>query len=292
MQYSVSTNVARSLACLGLVSILVASTADSAHAQGSQFFIGPDGFGFGYEDNNVGIAIGRTPYDRRDDYDQRYDNRRRYDDRDYYDNDDYGDYYSEPEAVEPPPSSIIEANDHAVEYQELAEASFREGAYQDALRWSRHAAVEDPKNGKLHLFAAQTYFAIGDFGRAAAATQRGMSLLKRNDWGFVVENYAEFYTGDDYVDQMAKLVALINKNPDVPYAYFLRGYHYGYLGHKKAAQKDLARAVSLEQRDRLAGELLVAMGGKLPEQKAIAAPRPPEDSAAAISKKAADTASP
>jgi tetratricopeptide (TPR) repeat protein len=283
MKRSYSVAVVRGLSCMALASVLIASTTNNARAQGSRFYFGPDGFGYGYDDGNVGIAIGSTPYDRRDEDD------RRYDDRDVYEDDNY---YAEPEAVEPPLSSIIETTDGAVEYQAFAEEAFRDAAYQEALRWSRHAVLEDTKNGKLHLFAAQTFFAVGDFGRAAAATQRGMSLLKKKDWGFVVENYADFYANDDYVDQMAKLVALIKKHPDVPFAYFLRGYHYGYLGHKKAAQKDLAKAVSLEQRDRLAGELLVAMGGELPKKRTAAAPKPPAGSAAVTTTKTADKAIP
>ena len=64
------------------------------------------------------------------------------------------------------------------------------------------------------------------------------------------------------------------------------------MGHKKAAQQDLAKAVSLESRDRLAGELLVVMGGELPKQRPIAAPKPPEDTAATVTRRAGDKEGP
>ena len=97
--------------------------------------------------------------------------------------------------------------------------------------------------------------------------------MDRSQWGFVVENYKKFYRGDDYVTQMAKLGEFIKENPDAAYAYFLRGYHYKYLGYDEAARKQLAKAVELENRDRLAAELLVMAGGKAPD----AAPSLPPD---------------
>ncbi len=94
--------------------------------------------------------------------------------------------------------------------------------------------------------------------------QRGVSLLEQGEWGFVVENYKKFYRGNDYVTQMAALVTYNKENPDAAYGRLVRGYHYAFLGYKKPAQKQLAKAVELESRDRLAADLLVMVGGKVP----------------------------
>jgi tetratricopeptide (TPR) repeat protein len=182
-------------------------------------------------------------------------------------------YVVETEVVEPttavPPAvqngAVIPAAGAAAEFQLEAEQAFEDHRYEDAARLSNHAIVEDSQNGKLHLFASQTFFALEDYASAAAAVQQAASLLDRSEWGFVVENYQQFYRGDDYVTQMAKLDKHIEQNPEAAYAYFLRGYHYLFLGHKEAARDDLAKAVALENRDVLAAELLKMAGGQVPD---------------------------
>lgn len=160
--------------------------------------------------------------------------------------------------------AAIPAAGEAGEFQKQAEEAFRENRYEDAARLSNHAIVEDSRNGKLHLFASQTFFALEDYTSAAAAVQQAAALLDRSEWGFVVKNFQQFYQGDDYVTQMAKLDDYIDQNPKAAFAYFLRGYHFLFLGHEEAARKDLAKAVELEPRDLLAAELLEMAGGKAP----------------------------
>ncbi len=178
--------------------------------------------------------------------------------------------------------SVIVAAGHAGEYQMLAEQAFRERRYDDAARLVNHALIEDGNNGKLHLFASQALFALGDYRASAAAIQRGAAVLDRNEWGFVVENFKKFYRGKDYVMQMDELVKFMKENPDEAYAYFLRGYHYKYLGYDEAARKQLARAVELESRDQLAAELLVLAGGQRTAKPAINDQSPPDKPADAV----------
>ncbi len=165
---------------------------------------------------------------------------------------------------------VIAAAGNAGEFQWQAEQAFREQRYEDAARLVNHAVVEDGDNGLLHLFASQALFAMGDYQSAAAAVQQGAALLDRSQWGFVVENFREFYGANDYVPQAKALVEFTKANPNESYAFFLLGYHYKFLGHDEAARKQLAKAVELESRDRLAGELLVMAGGQLPAQQTTA----------------------
>lgn len=269
----------------------------------NQFYFGPGGFGYSYFGRGFGISVG-LPINR---YYQYYDVAQPYfvDTVQPYFVDPYPQpYYTqyalpadtiidgavlgEPTLSAPAPSlptenpvyldgpSVIPAAGNASEFQAQAEQAFREQRYEDAARSSNHALIEDPGNGLLHLFASQVFFALGDYRSSAAALQLGASLLEREQWGFVVENYKQFYRGKDYVTHMASLVEFIRNDSSQPYAHFLRGYHYLYLGYAKEAQAPLLKAVELEPRDRLAAELLVTAGGQLPESASTSRPDPDE----------------
>ena len=79
--------------------------------------------------------------------------------------------------------------------------------------------------------------------------------------GHVVENYSQYYRGNGYVDQMARLNEFIKSNPDAASARFVRGYQFGFLGQTEVAIRDLNRALELESRDQLAAELVSRFGG-------------------------------
>ena len=233
-------------------------------------------YGYGYRGSSLSVYLGSPLYGSTTYYYEPY----------YYSVPYYVPYavpvpYAVETAVaEPAPAAplvsangaVIPAAGDAAEYQGQAEEAFRERRYEDAARLSNHAIVDDSQNGKLHLFASQAFFALEDFVSAAAAVQQAAALLDRSEWGFVVENYQQFYQGDDYVDQMEKLNEAIAKEPDAAYAYFLRGYHFLFLGHEEAAQKDLLKAVELEPRDLLAAELLRMAGGEVPAPAAESQP--------------------
>ena len=174
--------------------------------------------------------------------------------------------------VAPPPSSVRNSRSAAVppsaqresDYQRLAKDAFRAGRYDQALRLGNHALVEAPRDGKLYLFVSQALFATGDYQGAATAIHRGASLLEPKDWGYVVENFRKYYRGKDYVEQMDRLTKFIEANPDAVSARFLRGYHHAYLGHRETARRELAKAVELEGRDKLAARLLEMFGAQTP----------------------------
>jgi len=157
-------------------------------------------------------------------------------------------------------------------FQRKAEAAFRAGDFQRAARMANHALVEMPRQGKLLLFAAQTLFAVGDYRSAAAVIHQAASQLDSNQWGYVVENYKQYYRGRAFVEQMDRLNEYLEENPNAAYAHFLRGYQHGFLDHPKAALRDLNKAVELESRDKLAAQLIERFGGKppvVPDQPAL-----------------------
>ncbi|OHB80678.1 MAG: hypothetical protein A2W31_12785, partial [Planctomycetes bacterium RBG_16_64_10] len=176
-----------------------------------------------------------------------------------------------PEEIAPPEPSgaAIRAGDQFVAQ---AEAAFRAGRYEHAVTDIQHALVELPNDGHLSLLLSQALFAVGDFQGAITAAYRGMALLDTNQWGSIVENYAQYYGNDDYVAQMRRLDRYIDENPKAAYAYALRGYHFGYLGHEKQARADLGKAIELEPRDQFAATLLEQFGG--PEHRPTPPPGP------------------
>ena len=155
-----------------------------------------------------------------------------------------------------------------------AEAAFRNSNYDEAARLSNHALVDSPQDGKLVLFFAQTLFAIGDYQGAASAIHRAASLLDPEQWGYVVENYAQYYRGNGYVDQMARLNDFIKSNLESASARFVRGYQFGFLGQTEVAIRDLNRALELENRDQLAAELVRRFGGNPVTDSAVLSAAP------------------
>ena len=153
-------------------------------------------------------------------------------------------------------TSSIPAAANAAPYQAQAEQAFRNNKIEDAIRLSHHAVVEDGQNGKLHLFAAQALFAGGRYAEAVDALRVATSLLPRDEWGHVIENYKQFYRGSNYVSQMNRLVEFIGNNPDAAYAKTLRGFQYKYLGYDEAAQSQLTKAQQANPQDDLAAKLL------------------------------------
>tara|TARA_R110002073_G_scaffold154858_1_gene310038 strand:+ start:9016 stop:9882 length:867 start_codon:yes stop_codon:yes gene_type:complete len=160
----------------------------------------------------------------------------------------------------PGPSVPVDSAD-SNSFRVRAEAAFRNSNYAEAARLSNHALVDSPQDGKLVLFFAQTLFAIGDYQGAASAIHRAASLLDPEQWGYIVENYSQYYRGNGYVDQMARLNEFIKSNPDAASARFVRGYQFGFLGQTEVAIRDLNRALELESRDQLAAELVSRFSG-------------------------------
>lgn len=170
----------------------------------------------------------------------------------------------------PETPAVIATSPSAAMFQRDAEQAFRDNRLQDADRLAGHAAVEDSKNGKVLLFAAQVKFALGEYETAANLIHQAATLLDPKDWGFVVENYQKFYRGQNYVQQMEPLVNFTRDNPTMGYAHFLRGYQYRYLGYLPSARGLLSRAVDLDRNDTMAAQLLASLPPEQPQPSAVA----------------------
>ncbi|VAX41321.1 hypothetical protein MNBD_PLANCTO02-2429, partial [hydrothermal vent metagenome] len=164
------------------------------------------------------------------------------------------------------PSTAIQTatSTEGKQYQQRAESAFRAGRYNEALKLSNHALVETPRNGNLLLFISQTLFASGDYRGAAATIHQASSILDKKEWGYIVKNWRNYYSGNAYNNAIDKLNNYVKKNPNAADARFLQAYHFGFLNHKEFARKEMIKVIELESRDRLAVELLVMFGGKAP----------------------------
>lgn len=154
------------------------------------------------------------------------------------------------------PFPIIATKAVAFSAQQRAEFYFREGNYSEAAKLARQVTVLDSDNGPARLFAAQTFFAIGDYERATAEIKTAIEMLPVQNWDYVVREFRAFYGQNDYVEQMERLNQFLLEFPNHRSARLLRGYHYAGLGHWQAADDDLSYAIAVGADEHLGNELV------------------------------------
>jgi len=206
--------------------------------------VGPGGISYGYQSRNFGIVIGPSLGSYVDPY---YAPRR-------VNYGSHGSYYERPDMVLPP--IIPPQNEQMLGYHQQAENAFRQQQYSDAARLAKHALIEDSRNGKLHLFLSQALFAVGDYYGSADSIRQALPLLKRHQWGYIVESRQNYYANQQYATQLTRLTTFIDNNPRASDAFFVRGYQRLFLGQERAARLDLEVASQLDEQDPFAEELL------------------------------------
>ena len=273
---------------------------DGHNHGGGQSFLGisPWGLNYGYQDRNFGIQIGPVGgnqgfYDPQPMYVQP-----NYPPAYYQYDPGYGSYSSPGMSInagnQPTPAnnnnlkSVLNNSTSNPKFAENVVSNpgsrtyylqslqlFSSGDYKNASRVALHAMLEDPANGQLKLYISQCQLANGDYEAAAAHLYDGLSRLEQEQWGGVVENFRQFYKQNDYVPQFDKLVKFAQENPEAAYAYSLRGYHYYYLGHPEAAEKQWTKALEIDPKEPLALKLKVLTDGATPPaDPTLAAPLP------------------
>jgi tetratricopeptide (TPR) repeat protein len=172
-------------------------------------------------------------------------------------------------------AAVADADDSedsaGAEFFSQAETAFQQGRYRDALKLANHAAVESPRNPKAHELMSLCMFALADYRGAAIEAHAAIALGPIADWATVFAYY-----GDQakYTTQLRALEKYSHENPKSAEARFLRAYHYLMTGHTDAAKEQLAEAVSLTPKDKLAADLLKKYSGD------AAAPQPVPPAAA------------
>ncbi len=174
------------------------------------------------------------------------------------------------------PFPIIATKAVAFSAQQRAEFYFREGNYSEAAKLAGQVTVLDAENGPARLFAAQTFFAVGDYERAAAEIKTAIGMLPVEDWDYVVREFRAFYGQNDYVEQMERLNQFLLEIPNHRSARLLRGYHYAGLGYWQAADDDLSYAIAVGADEQLGNDLVRwTRGQKRPSRTPLIEPPQP-----------------
>ena len=151
----------------------------------------------------------------------------------------------------------------AISFDQAGEQAFRAGQYSQAAYDFRHALVDDQQNGTLAMMLGQALFAQGSWNEAAAATEMGMLLLPQDQWGVVVKNYKELYSGNaPYTAESRAAEQARNAKPDDPALHFLLAFHYEYLGYPTQAAREVERVIQLRPKDEFAKRLQDAILGR------------------------------
>jgi hypothetical protein len=223
----------------------------------------------------------------------------------YYAPSDYGDYYSpsdyggtgpvaEPAMAAPqqPPTAALmapmtakadgvktapgddqQAAGDALQYYSEARAAFLEGDYSGALRLAGHAAVDAPRNAKVHELISLTLFALHDYGPAASEAHAAMALGAIANWSDLAGYYydAAKHTSqlgalevEKYTAQLRALEKASADNPKSAAEHFLLGYHYLMIGARENGKSQFADAVKLVSGDKLADHYLQELQANSP----------------------------
>ncbi len=139
-----------------------------------------------------------------------------------------------------------------------ARDAFRNGDYSDALRLAGHAAVELPKDAKIHELMSLALFALKDYKGANLEAHEALSLGPPSDWSTLYRYYEDLPA---YTKQLDALVDYIRDHKDAMDARFVLAYQDIMMGHKDAAKIQLEDIVAKIPKDQVSVQLLKNLGG-------------------------------
>jgi len=149
-----------------------------------------------------------------------------------------------------------------VDWYGRGRSEFFRRSYGEAARDWRRAAEREPKDGNLRAQLALALFQSGDYGDAAEAIRRALSLLPQENWRSVVAHRDLLYRdSSDYTDRLRDLEQAARKKPDAA-LHLLLGYHYAFLGRNREALRELDRALELSPKDEAARKLRAAVAAR------------------------------
>jgi hypothetical protein len=147
------------------------------------------------------------------------------------------------------------------EFLSRALDAFHSGQYAEAARWASHAAIENPKNAKVHELASLALFALKDYRGANMEAHAALSLAPPADWSTLYSYYGDVNT---YNQQLDALVSYIGEHTKAFDARFVLAYQDLMMGHKDAAKDELEQVAKGVSQDKLAIQLLQKLGGSTP----------------------------
>ncbi len=159
----------------------------------------------------------------------------------------------------------------AVQFFDSARDAFTKGEYRDALRQASHAAIEAPQNPKVHQLMAQALLGLNDYRGAATEAHAALVLGPAIDWPTLFGYYGD---AEKYTTQLRALEKYVGDNSTSAPARFLLGYQYLLTGNRDDAKKQLAEAVKLTPKDKLAEYLVKRLEAGQPIIPPPASPPP------------------
>jgi tetratricopeptide (TPR) repeat protein len=161
--------------------------------------------------------------------------------------------------------------DEALDFYSQARAAFLQGDYKNALRLGGHAAVDAPRNPKVHELISLSLFALGKYAPAASEGHAAMALGTIADWN---DLYGYYNDVNKYMIQLRALENAAKSNPTDAADHFLLAYHYLMTGHRDEAKTEIADAVKLTPKDQLASHYLQELQSNAPLTPPAVAARP------------------
>jgi tetratricopeptide (TPR) repeat protein len=177
---------------------------------------------------------------------------------------------AEPPDGGPPPAAGQAASGES-EYYTACRAAFAEGDYPNATRLAGHAAVDEPRNAKVHMMLMLGMFAMHEYRGAAMEAHAVAALGPIPDWPTLYGTYGKL---EPYTAQLRALEKFTRQKPNAAEGQFLLGFQYLMTGHPETARGQFLKALTLTPKDWLAAKLLKQSGGTVPPE--IAKQLPPE----------------
>ena len=145
-----------------------------------------------------------------------------------------------------------------------AERAFHEGRYDAARGYVARAALNEPQNGFAQLTYGLVHFALGEYGPAAGAARRGLSLVP-DVIDRPIDITRQYGSAGDLARHTESLKTYTDSHAGDADAWFLLGYIYFSSGHPDDAARVLDQAASLNPFDTHAAVLRDAAARLAPE---------------------------
>jgi hypothetical protein len=142
-----------------------------------------------------------------------------------------------------------------------AQAAFRLGNYQEALKEISQARREMPDDLNFLQLESLVRFALHDYARAAESARASMAKSAAWDWPTLSSYYPDVST---YARQYGDLRRAAQQNAAAWPLQVLLGFHELMLGHYQPAASALQRAAEIRPDDTLSREIAQALRDRAP----------------------------
>jgi hypothetical protein len=163
-------------------------------------------------------------------------------------------------------------NGGGADYLNGAREAFVRGDYAQAARLASHAAVELPRDARVHELMSLALFALQDYRGSNREAHAALSLGPAADWNTLYGYYRDVTVYTRHLDALAAYIAAHRNAAD---ARFVMAYQDMMMGHNQEARDGLMQVLKLVPQDKLAAQLVEKLGGTPPKNNTPPAPPKP-----------------